>query len=306
MNTRLQVEHPVTEQVTGLDLVALQLKVASGERLPLTQDMVERRGHAFEVRINAEDPAGGKFTPSPGTITRFRRADGFGVRTDAGYEEGDAVSPFYDNLVAKLIVWGTDREEARRRMLRALRETEIAGIATTIPADIAILEHPDFIAVEHATAWVEQRLDLSALPSRPTPEAGSGSAADGSPPLVEREVDTEVNGRRYRVKLWVPDLSTGPPPVPARGGPSRPRSPTASKGATPGTGGGNVTVPMQGTIVQVLVSVGDTVEVGQAVCVLEAMKMENHITAERAGTVVEVKVSPGESVGAGDVVAVIE
>jgi acetyl-CoA/propionyl-CoA carboxylase biotin carboxyl carrier protein len=312
MNTRLQVEHPVTEAVTGLDLVALQLKVASGERLPLAQEDVERRGHSIEVRINAEDPAGGRFVPSPGTITRFRRADGFGVRTDAGYDEGDTVSQFYDNLVAKLIVWGGDREEARRRMLRALRETEIEGIPTTIPADIAILEHPDFVAVRHATAWVEQRLDLSALAPTGPPAPPPGDAEQS--PLVEREVDAEVNGRRYRVKLWVPDVTTavtaGAPGVAAGGGrgTARPRpaaSASASRAMAP-SGGGSVTVPMQGTIVQVLVSVGDTVEAGQAVCVLEAMKMENHISAERSGTVTQVNVAPGDSVGAGDVVAVIE
>ncbi len=220
MNTRLQVEHPVTEQVTGIDLVALQLKVAAGERLPFTQEDIDaaRRGHSIEVRINAEDAAGGRFLPSPGTITRFRRADGFGVRTDAGYEKGDTVSPFYDNLVAKLIVWGADREEARRRMLRALRETSIEGIATTIPADIAILEHPDFVAVRHATAWVEQRLDLSAIGSPGQTAAAGAGAGTGSSPgsgetasaaLVEREVDAEVNGRRYRVKLWVPAGAAG-------------------------------------------------------------------------------------------------
>ena len=324
MNTRLQVEHPVTEQVTGIDLVALQLKVASGERLPFAQEDVEaaRRGHSIEVRINAEDPAGGRFLPSPGTVTRFRRADGFGVRTDAGYEEGDTVSPFYDNLVAKLVVWGADREEARRRMLRALRETTIEGIATTIPADIAILEHPDFIAVRHATAWVEQRLDLSTIGS-PSPTAGTGTAPaagsgagqgePGQAGLVEREVDAEVNGRRYRVKLWVPAEAaaatapgaTGPAARAGVRGPARPRPSTTTSHPAP-AGGGNVTVPMQGTIVQVLVSVGDTVEAGQAVCVLEAMKMENHITAERAGTVSQVNVAPGDSVGAGDVVVVIE
>jgi acetyl-CoA/propionyl-CoA carboxylase, biotin carboxylase, biotin carboxyl carrier protein len=328
MNTRLQVEHPVTELVTGLDLVHLQLQVAAGERLPFAQEDVPVRGHAIEVRINAEDPAGGRFLPSPGTITRFRRADGFGVRTDAGYDEGDTVSPFYDNLVAKLIVWGATREEARRRMLRALRETEIEGIATTIGADIAILEHPDFVAVRHATAWVEQRLDLSGLPARPPasgPAGGGGAGAGGSgqPALVEREVDAEVNGRRYRVKLWVPDVAStgGPAAVGTSGtaarGPARPRpsasgsrspAPGGSGGAGGGSGGSgcNVTVPMQGTIVQVLVNVGDTVEVGQAVCVLEAMKMENHIAAECTGTVREVRVAPGDSVGAGDVVAVIE
>ena len=225
MNTRLQVEHPVTELIVGMDLVALQLRVASGEPLPFTQDEIEHHGHAMEVRLNAEDPAKGRFLPSPGKITRFRRADGYGVRTDAGYEEGDTVSQFYDNLLAKLIVWGADREEARHRMLRALRETEIEGVATTIPADIAILEHPDFVAVEHSTRWVEDRLDLSevAAPAQPAP-AGPDEAE-----LVERNVDVEVNGRRYQVKLWVPDA--GPATVvagqsgPAAGGAARPARP---------------------------------------------------------------------------------
>jgi acetyl-CoA/propionyl-CoA carboxylase, biotin carboxylase, biotin carboxyl carrier protein len=299
MNTRLQVEHPVTEQVTGLDLVALQLRIASGEPIPFTQAQVERRGHAIEVRINAEDPAKGRFLPSPGTITRFRRADGYGVRTDAGYEEGDTVSQFYDNLIAKLIVWGADREEARHRMLRALRETEIAGVATTIPADIAILEHPDFVAVKHSTKWVEERLDLSAAsPAVPSPPP----AVEGEPPRVERDVDVEVNGRRFQVKLWVPDVA--PAAVAARPA-SRPRpSPGAHHGGG-AAGSGNVIVPMQGTIVKVLVKVGDTVEVSQPICVLEAMKMENHINAESAGVVEEVRVKPGDTVGAGDVVAVI-
>ncbi len=295
MNTRLQVEHPVTEMVAGVDLVALQLKVAAGEPLPLTQEQVERRGHSFEVRINAEDPAGGRFLPSPGTISRFRRPDGYGVRTDAGYDEGDTISQYYDNLVAKVIVWGADREEARHRMLRALRETEIEGIATTIPADIAILEHPDFIAVEHSTNWVEERLDLSriaapAVPPLPDPD---------QPARVQRDVDVEVNGRRYRVKLWVPETAPvgGPPP-------GRPRPKRRAQQAG-GAGGGRVTVPMQGTIIQVLVAAGDTVEIGQPLCILEAMKMENHINAETSGTVLEVRVAAGDTVGAGDVVAVI-
>jgi len=312
MNTRLQVEHPVTEAVAGLDLVALQLRVASGEPLGFGQQDVRLDGHAIEVRINAEDPAGGRFLPSPGTITRFRRADGYGVRTDSGYEQGDTVSQFYDNLIAKLVVWGRDREEARRRMLRALRETELEGPATTIPADIAILEHPDFINVEHSTNWVEQRLDLSGITAHPPVPAAA--PADGEVARVQRDVDVEVDGRRFSVRLWVPDI--GPVTTSVGGGaggggsaggtrPARPRPTAGHGGAGAGAGSGQVAVPMQGTIVKVLVAVGDAVEVGQTVTVLEAMKMENNITAETAGTVTDIKVKPGDAVGAGDVVVVI-
>jgi acetyl-CoA/propionyl-CoA carboxylase, biotin carboxylase, biotin carboxyl carrier protein len=301
MNTRLQVEHPVTEQVTGLDLVALQLAVASGAPLGFTQEDVVLAGHAFEVRLNAEDPAGGRFLPSPGTITRFRRPDGYGVRTDSGYEDGDTISQFYDNLVAKVVTWGPDRETARRRMIRALEETEISGVATTLPAELAMLSHPDFVAVRHSTNWVETRLDLSGIAAAPP----AAPPTDHGEPRVRRDVDVEVNGRRYMVSLWVPEQAT------AAGSASRARPPSAARrvasGASAGgaAGAGTVSVPMQGTIVKVLVSVGDTVEVGQPVTVLEAMKMENNITAEAAGRVTEVRVKPGDSVGAGDVVVVI-
>jgi acetyl-CoA/propionyl-CoA carboxylase biotin carboxyl carrier protein len=299
MNTRLQVEHPVTELVTGIDLVAEQIRVASGLPLSFDQSSILRRGHAIECRINAENPAGGRFLPSPGRITKLVVPDGFGVRFDAGYAAGDEVSQYYDNLIGKLVTWGADRETARRRMLRALGEMTVEGVATTIPADIAILEHPDFIDATHSTKWVEERLDLSGI-AAPAP-ALSDPDADGAP-RVRRDVDVEVNGKRFAVRVWVPETAGGPAAAEStRSRPSRAAS-TASSAAG---GSGQVTVPMQGTIVKVLVAVGDAVEAGDAVCVLEAMKMENNITAERSGTVTDVKVAAGDTVGAGDVVVVV-
>jgi acetyl-CoA/propionyl-CoA/long-chain acyl-CoA carboxylase, biotin carboxylase, biotin carboxyl carrier protein len=300
MNTRLQVEHPVTELVTGLDLVEWQIRIASGEALDFTQDQVRRNGHAIEVRINAEDPSGGRFSPSPGTITSFQPPAGPGVRLDAGYEAGDTVSQYYDNLIAKLIVWAPDREHARRRMLRAISETRISGVATTLPAHEAILSHPDFASAAHSTKWVEETLDLSGLTAGLAAPAEPPSS-DDEVPTVQRDVTAEVDGRRYSVRLWVPDLGTVV--TPGRGG-ARPKR--AATSATAGTGSGQVVVPMQGTIVKVLVSVGDVVEVGQTICLLEAMKMENAVAAEKDGVVKEVRVSAGDSVGAGDIVAVIE
>ena len=304
MNTRLQVEHPVTEMVTGLDLVAEQIRVASGEPLSFGQDDIERRGHAIEVRINAEDPAGGRFLPSPGPIGRLRIPSGFGVRWDGGYEAGDEVSQYYDNLVGKLVCWGADRPTAIARTLRALAEFEIAGIATTIPADEAILRHPDFAAAEHSTKWVEDRLDLSTVSAPAAPET-VGDQDEAAEPKVRRDVDVEVNGRRFGVTVWVPESQAAAAAAP--GGAkvaARPRRAGGQSAAAAGSG--SVTVPMQGTIVKVLVSAGDIVEEGQTVCVLEAMKMENNIAADKAGTVAEVKVEAGQSVGSGDVVVVIE
>ena len=287
MNTRLQVEHPVTELVTGLDLVAWQIRIASGEALDFTQDQIRRDGHAIEVRINAEDPSGGRFSPSPGTITSFHQPSGPGVRLDSGYESGDTVSQYYDNLVAKLIVWAPDREAARRRMLRAISETRVSGVATTLPADVAILSHPDFVAATHSTKWVEETLDLSDLSIAPVAGAPE-TAGEDDVPLVQRDVTAEVDGRRFSVRLWVPELGTAP--VPGRAG-VRPKR--AATHAVSGTGSGQVTVPMQGTIVKVLVSVGDVVEVGQSICLLEAMKMENAVAAEKDGVVKEVRVERG-------------
>ncbi|MCY3850973.1 MAG: acetyl-CoA carboxylase biotin carboxylase subunit [Acidimicrobiaceae bacterium] len=296
MNTRLQVEHPATELVTGIDLVEQQLRVAAGEKLSFSQADIEITGHAIEIRINAEDPAGGAFLPSPGTITALRTADGFGTRFDTGYLAGDEISQFYDNLIGKLIVWGKDRPTAIARALRALNETLIEGVATTATAAITVLEHPDFAAFDHSTKWLEEVVDLSAIGAMPVAEV---EGADE--PKVKRDVDVEVNGKRFSVSMWVPE-SAGVP-----GATHAPRARRSGRGASgAGSGSGDVTVPMQGTIVKVLVGVDDTVDAGDAVVVLEAMKMENNVTAEKAGTVKEIRVAEGDSVGAGDIVAVIE
>ncbi|MFM1837167.1 MAG: acyl-CoA carboxylase alpha chain [Actinomycetota bacterium] len=293
MNTRLQVEHPVSEAITGIDLVEWQIRVADGEKLPMTQSDVNdlRRGHAIEIRINAENPAGGKFLPSPGTISSLKTPDGFGVRFDGGYEAGDTISQYYDNLVGKLIVWGKDRASAIARTIRALEELKVGGVHTTIPADLAILRHPDFAAMQHSTKWVEERLDLSNV---------SSELSTGEPPaagLVERTTTVEVNGKRFEVRAWVPEsgsVSTSPR-----------RAPRASGAATGGAATGDVVAPMQGTIVKVLVEVGQEVNAGDAVVVLEAMKMENQLQADKAGTVSAVKVKAGDKVGSGDVLVVI-
>ncbi len=305
MNTRLQVEHPVTEAVYGLDLVAEQLRVAMGLPLSFGPDAVDPRGHAIECRINGEDPAGGRFSPSPGRIARLVPPGGPFCRFDAGYASGDELSQYYDNLVGKLVVWGRDREEARRRMLRALDELVVDGIATTIPAHRLVLDAPEFVGAAHSTAWLEQHLDLTAIP--PATTAGPSSPApEGEPPRVRRDVDVEVDGRRFSVSLWVPEVEPAAATGPGTARPPR-RGATSGGGRSGATGDGrSVCPPMQGTVVDVLVAVGDEVEEGQTVCVIEAMKMENQIGASRSGRVAEVKVEPGQAVGAGDVVMVIE
>ena len=296
MNTRLQVEHPVTELVTGLDLVEWQLRIAAGEELNFSQDDVHHEGHAIEVRINAEDPSDGKFTPMPGTITRFDQPSGPGVRLDAGYAAGDTISQYYDNLIAKLIVWGPDRERARRRMLRAIEETTIEGVATTLPADVVILSDERFVLGTHSTNWVESDLDFSNLPRVTT---AAVSVGDGQ---VRKDVTAEVNGRRVTVALWVPEFEDGLPR--AQSTAAKPRR--QHHAGVLGSGSANVVVPMQGTIVKVNVEVGQHVEAGDTVVILEAMKMENSVNAEKSGVVVSINVSAGDSVGAGDTVVVVE
>jgi acetyl-CoA/propionyl-CoA carboxylase biotin carboxyl carrier protein len=296
MNTRLQVEHPVTELVTGLDLVEWQLRIAAGEPLDFTQDEVRREGHSIEVRINAEDPTGGKFIPTPGTITRFDQPSGPGVRLDAGYSAGDTISQYYDNLIAKLVVWAPDRERARRRMLRAIEETTIEGVATTLPADVVILSDEQFVNGTHSTNWVESELDFTTLPEVVTTAVSVG---DGQ---VRKDVTAEVNGRRITVALWVPEFDDGLQR--AQSTAAKPRR--QHHAGVLGSGSANVVVPMQGTIVKVNVEVGQQVEAGDTVVILEAMKMENSVNAEKSGVVVSINVSAGDSVSAGDTVVVVE
>ena len=215
------------------------------------------------------------------------------MRFDGGYESGDTISQYYDNLVGKLIVWGQDRDAVIARTIRALDEMVVEGIHTTIPADLAILRHPDFKAVKHSTKWVEETLDLSGIVST---TGGTQADDDG---LVERSTTVEVNGKRFDVKMWVPEFVAGAP---------RKAKKTLRGGGSTGSamGSGDVVAPMQGTIVKVIATVGQTVAVGDAVVVLEAMKMENQITTEKAGTVTKINVTAGVTVGAGDILVVIE
>jgi acetyl-CoA/propionyl-CoA carboxylase biotin carboxyl carrier protein len=310
MNTRLQVEHCVTEEVSGFDLVEEQLRVASGEPLSFSQDDVVLDGHAIEARINAEDPAR-NFLPTPGVLQRLRLPSGPGVRWDGGYQEGDTISQYYDNLIGKLVVWAPDRDRAIDRLVRALREFEVSGVHTTIPAHIALLSHDDFRNVRHSTKWVEDEVDHALFSAEspaaaPAPAAASGNGDAG--PLVERSMPVEVDGKRFTVRVWMPEVAPSSTAAGRRSGgaaaPGRPRP--AAAAASTGAGDGTVSAPMQGTIVKVMVEVGAAVEAGQAILVLEAMKMENNINADRAGRVTEIRVAAGDAVGPGDVIAVIE
>lgn len=261
MNTRLQVEHCVTEMVTGLDLAVEQLRIAAGEPLSFGQEDIVIQGHAIECRINAEDPAS-NFMPSPGLITKWRPAGGPGVRVDAGYETGSEVPQYYDNLMAKLVVHGRNREDARRRMLRALDEFVVEGVATNIPAHKLILESPEFVEARHSTKFVEENLDLSQLPAY---RVGAGSAAEVQ---EARELVVELGEKRFDVKVWVPEGSIGGG-VAAKRARRRYRRrhrsdlPQQLGGSVSSAGPGTITAPMQGTIIKVLVSEGDEVSAGR-------------------------------------------
>jgi acetyl-CoA/propionyl-CoA carboxylase biotin carboxyl carrier protein len=296
MNTRLQVEHPVTEFVFGVDLCAWQIRIAAGEKLPWTQEDLDSRGHAIECRINAEDPAK-KFFPSPGWIAEYREPAGPGVRVDSGFRAGSEIPRAYDSLIAKLITFGEDREAARRRMLRALSEFTIQGVKTTIPFHQLVLRDERFIAGEYSTAFVEHDLDLSPLSS-----AASAPARTKSEPSA-REIVVEVDGKR--VTVLVHGLEAAATSGAQAG--QRPEAPVAEARARHGAGGREtVRAPMQGTIVKVSVTAGQEVKAGELIAVLEAMKMENHISAPRDGTVTEISVTAGQNLETGAVIATIE
>ncbi len=291
MNTRLQVEHTVTEMVTGLDLVAEQLAVAAGHKLSFGE--LETFGHAIEMRINAEDP-GQDFRPTPGTVTEYREPGGPGVRIDSWVLAGTVVSQYYDNLLAKLVVWGSDRDAAIARALRALDEYRVAGVATTIPAHRAVLSHPVFVAGQAHTRFVEDELMLDPAPF------DRGSGRPGEDPGLSRQIIIEVSGRKFEVSYWPSSPTAEEGERPTRRAPRRrtAQGPTSSE---PGI----VTAPMQGTIVKVATKAGERVVAGQQICVLEAMKMENEIQSPIDGDLVELRVRAGDTVRTNEVVAII-
>jgi acetyl-CoA/propionyl-CoA carboxylase, biotin carboxylase, biotin carboxyl carrier protein len=296
MNTRIQVEHTVTELVTGLDLVREQVLIAAGEPLWLRQEDVRLTGHAIECRVNAEDPANG-FLPAPGRITGYREPSGPGVRVDSGVDAGREVVGLYDPLVAKLCVHGVDREHARRRMLRALDEYRIDGVKTLLGFHRALLTHDCFVAAGTCHGLVEseelaERAEQLSHATTTVPAASDGS------PLRERRVHAEVEGRRYELKLLVPE----PPHAEL----ARRRGERARGRGRHGAAKDAVVSPMQGTVLAVEVAEGDEVEPGQVICVVEAMKMENEITAHRAGLVAELSVEAGQPVKTGQVICVVQ
>jgi acetyl-CoA/propionyl-CoA carboxylase biotin carboxyl carrier protein len=290
VNARLQVEHPVTEMVTGVDLVALQIAVALGEKVEVSPSP---RGHAIECRLNAEDPYH-DFLPGPGLITGFRTPGGAFVRTDAGFAQGKEIPRDYDSLFAKLVVWGEDRERARRRMLRALAEFGVEGIPTTIPFHRWVLDTEEFRTGTHHTRFVEGVLADTKLPEFERPDLGATSAGGGSGEATVTTIVVEVEGRRIPVTIHDESRTAAP------------KAPAAGASASHHGGGDAITAPMQGTILQVLVEEGATVEAGAAVCILEAMKMENHIQASRAGIVAEVLVKAGQVVDTNQTLVVVE
>jgi acetyl-CoA/propionyl-CoA carboxylase biotin carboxyl carrier protein len=299
MNTRVQVEHCVTEMVSGIDIVREQILVAAGEPLSIAQEDVQLRGHAIECRINAE-AAHKNFAPAPGSITTYREPAGPGVRVDSGVEAGSEVTPMYDPMVAKLIVWDVDREHATRRMLRALDEYEIDGLTTLIPFHKALLATEQWAGGETCRDLMEDR---DWLKTTAPEEAAAPAEGEEGAEVVARDYKVEVSGKLFDVKV-IGEANAGSAASAAGG--KRPPKRERKAGAGGGASSESLPSPLQGTVLKVAVEKGAEVAEGDLICVIEAMKMENEIVAHRAGKVEELKVSEGAAVSSGDVLAVIK
>ncbi|MBV8150897.1 MAG: carbamoyl phosphate synthase, partial [Candidatus Eremiobacteraeota bacterium] len=301
MNTRIQVEHTVSEMLSGLDLVAEQIRIAAGEPLGYAQDAIALRGHAIEVRINAEDPAR-DFQPAPGTITRYEEAGGLGVRVDSAAFEGFTISPDYDSLIAKLVVWAPSRPSAIARLRRALDEFAIDGVATTIPLLRALCDESVVINNEYGTAtleplaaeWAKRASQVSRLPLASRLRGPSGPYAR-SDKQREDAIHVEVNGRLFTVRML--DQPAARDQGAAR--PARRKPPLVGSAPASSVPNDAVVSPMHGIVVQIAVKAGDSVEEGALLLVLEAMKMMNEIRATRAGSIASVRVQSGQTVEAG-------
>jgi acetyl-CoA/propionyl-CoA carboxylase biotin carboxyl carrier protein len=307
MNTRVQVEHCVTEMVTGIDIVREQVLIAAGEQLSIKQDEIEWRGHAIECRINAE-AAHKNFAPAPGTITTYREPAGPGVRVDSGVEAGSEVTPMYDPMVAKLIVWDVDREHATRRMLRALDEYEVGGVTTLIPFHKAFLATEQWANGETGRDLIGDKDWLKALAPEEKAEAAVAGAEENGE-MVSRDYKVEVGGKLFDVKV-IGD-AVGAPAGGNPGGGSALRKPPRRERAG-GAGGGaaasgnDLVSPLQGNVFKVPAEEGQDVSTGDVVCVIEAMKMENEITAHKDGKITKLAATEGMAVNSGDLLATIE
>ena len=306
MNTRVQVEHCVTEMVTGFDIVREQIRIAAGEKLSITQDDVELRGHAIECRINAE-AAHKNFAPAPGQITSYDEPAGPGVRVDSGVEAGSEVTPMYDPMIAKLIVWDLDRELATARMLRALDEYEVGGLTTLIPFHKTILDTKQWRKGETCRDLIEDKKWLKSTEEAASSAAPAGAATDSDDDdeKVTRDYQVEVGGKLFDVKV-IGEAGAAAPAGGATGLRKPPKREAAAKGAAASAASEDLVSPLQGAILKVAVEQGAEVSEGDLVCVIEAMKMENEITAHRAGKVSELPISQGASVNSGDLLAKIE
>ena len=299
MNTRVQVEHCVTEMVTGIDIVREQIRVACGDELPFAQEDIQLRGHAIECRINAETAAT-NFAPAPGRITHYVEPGGPGVRVDSGAREGYEVLPLYDPMIAKLIVWDTDRDASTRRMIRALSEYEIGGLTTLIGFHTALMDTDQWRAGETCRDLVEDKDWLKALATDPSPAQDESE----EPEKVERDYAVEVSGRRFEVKVIGEAFAGGAPAANGTPGAAAPPKRGERRKAV-GGGPDQITSPLQGNMWKVVVGQGDEVEEGQLLCIIEAMKMENEINAHKAGTISDLPIAEGEPIKTGDPIATI-